>query len=193
MSENPSSRVSRTVDEQALFERLREYEPEIRRAARVRLSPLLRPHLDSVDLVQSVFIALLDGLRRDKLDLSNPDKLVALSAQIIRRKVARVWRRMQRRSRLNSRLDLPREIDPQSIPMPGDDTDPADAAQLRDSIREVLVHLEFDERRLIELRLEGYSTADAARALGASPDVLRVRLSRLRRRLRELGLMSDWL
>ena len=193
MSENPSSRVSRTVDEQALFERLSEYEPEIRRAARVRLSPLLRPHLDSVDLVQSVFIALLDGLRRDKLDLSNPDKLVALSAQIIRRKVARVWRRMQRRSRLNSRLDLPREIDPQSIPMPGDDTDPADAAQLRDSIREVLVHLEFDERRLIELRLEGYSTADAARALGASPDVLRVRLSRLRRRLRELGLMSDWL
>ena len=189
---NPESQPRPAVDETELFERLRHYEPEIRRAARVRLSPLLRPHLDSVDLVQSVFIALLDGLRREKLDLSNPDKLVALSAEIIRRKVARVWRRMQHRARLNDRLDLPREIDPQSIPTP-ESNDPVEAAEYRDEVRQVLAHLDPSDQRLIELRLEGNSTAEAARALGASPDVLRVRLSRLRKKLRDLGVMTDWL
>jgi len=189
---NPESQPRPAVDETELFERLRHYEPEIRRAARVRLSPLLRPHLDSVDLVQSVFIALLDGLRREKLDLSNPDKLVALSAEIIRRKVARVWRRMQHRARLNDRLDLPREVDPQAIPTP-ESNDPVEAAEYRDEVRQVLAHLDPSDQRLIELRLEGNSTAEAARALGASPDVLRVRLSRLRKKLRDLGVMTDWL
>jgi RNA polymerase sigma factor (sigma-70 family) len=181
------------VDEGELFERLRQYEPEIRRAARVRLSPLLRPHLDSVDLVQSVFITLLAGLRNDKLDLSRPEKLVALSAEIIRRKVARVWRQMQNRARLNDRLDLPREIDPQSIPSSCEGNDPTDAAQYRDEVRQVMAHLDSAEQRLVELRLEGYSTAEAARALDANSDVLRVRLSRLRKKLRDLGVMTDWL
>lgn len=181
------------VDEAELFERLRQFEPEIRRAARVRLSPLLRPHLDSVDLVQSLFITLLDGLRREKLDLSHPEKLVALSAEIIRRKVARVWRRMQNRARLNDRLNLPREVDPLAIPNSAEGDDPSETAQYRDEIRQVLAHLDPSEQRLIELRIEGCSTAEAARALDASPDVLRVKLSRLRKKLRDLGVMTDWL
>src|SRR6478735_9407917 len=68
------------ADEEALAVLLREYEAEIRRAASVRLGPLLRPHLDSLDLVQSVFITLLKGLRNDKFHIAGPHELVALSA-----------------------------------------------------------------------------------------------------------------
>lgn len=53
--------------------------------------------------------------------------------------------------------------------------------------------LDETERRLIELRLEGCTTAEVARQLGLDPDVLRVRLGRLRRRLRQNGLLTEWL
>ena len=51
-------------DEAALAELLQAYEPRLRTTARVLLGPLLRPHLDTVDLVQSVHRVLLPGLRR---------------------------------------------------------------------------------------------------------------------------------
>ena len=57
----------------------------------------------------------------------------------------------------------------------------------------ILPHLDDKDRRLVELRLQGFSTAEAARQLGEDADVLRVRLSRLRRRLRDNQVLSEWL
>jgi len=42
------------------------------------------------------------------------------------------------------------------------------------------------------LRLQGYKTSEAADRLGEDPDVTRVRLSRLRRKLRRSGVFADW-
>src|SRR5207245_7581209 len=44
----------RAGDEPALTELIQHYEPRLRTAAHVLLGPLLRPSMDSVDLVQSV-------------------------------------------------------------------------------------------------------------------------------------------
>jgi RNA polymerase sigma factor (sigma-70 family) len=181
------------ADEEALAALLREYEPEIRRAASLRLGPLLRPHLDSLDLVQSVFITLLKGLRDDKFHVAGPHELVALSAEIIRRKVAQVWKRMKRRSELNANLTGTHEDDEHIIVNRPDSPDPAVEVEVRDGIARMLNEVDEADRRLLELRLEGYSTAEAARELDADPDVLRVRLSRLRRKLTERGLLTDWL
>jgi DNA-directed RNA polymerase specialized sigma24 family protein len=49
------------------------------------------------------------------------------------------------------------------------------------------------DRRLMELRLQGYSTVEAARTLGTNANALRVRLTRLRQKLRACGLFDDWL
>jgi hypothetical protein len=46
---------------------------------------------------------------------------------------------------------------------------------------------------LVELRLQGHSTADVARKLNLDSRFLRVRLGRLRKRLREQGLIEEWL
>lgn len=181
------------ADEEALAALLREYEPEIRRAASLRLGPLLRPHLDSLDLVQSVFITLLKGLRDDKFHVAGPHELVALSAEIIRRKVAQVWKRMKRRSELNANLTGTHEDDEHIVVNRPDAPDPAVEVEVRDGIARMLNEVDEADRRLLELRLEGYSTAEAARELDADPDVLRVRLSRLRRKLTERGLLTDWL
>jgi RNA polymerase sigma-70 factor (ECF subfamily) len=181
------------ADEEALAALLREYEPEIRRAASVRLGPLLRPHLDSLDLVQSVFITLLKGLRDDKFHIAGPQELVALSAEIIRRKVAQVWKRMKRRTELNGQLTGTHEDAEHVVVGRPDSPDPATEAEVNDGIARMLDEVDEADRKLLELRLQGLTTAEAARALDADPDVLRVRLSRLRRRLTERGLLSDWL
>jgi CRP-like cAMP-binding protein len=53
----------------------------------------------------------------------------------------------------------------------------------------------YDEtdRRMMELRLQGYSPAEIAAELRLHPIAARVRMSRLRQRLRTAGLLDEWL
>jgi RNA polymerase sigma factor (sigma-70 family) len=183
----------RDADETALAAIVKEYEVEIRRAATMRLGPLLRPHLDSVDLVQSVYITLLKGLRGEKFHIAGPQELVALSAEIIRRKVAQVWKRLKRRTELNNNLTGSREDEEHVIVNRDGEPDPMADAEMRDAIDRIMQECDPADKKLLQLRLEGHSTAEAARALDADPDVLRVRLSRLRKRLTERGLLAEWL
>ena len=76
-----------------------QYERQVIIVARVLLGPLLRPHLDTVDVMQSVHRSMLVGLRDQKFDVSSPDKLIALACTIVRRKVARGWRKHRRQVR----------------------------------------------------------------------------------------------
>jgi RNA polymerase sigma-70 factor (ECF subfamily) len=181
------------ADEEALAALVREYEPEIRRAATVRLGPLLRPHLDSVDLVQSVYITLLKGLRDDKFHIAGPHELVALSAEIIRRKVSQVWKRMKRRTELNNNLGGVHEDAEHRVVGHENLPDPIADAELRDGVQRIMNEVDAADRKLLELRMQGFSTAEAARTLGADPDVLRVRLSRLRKKLTDKGMLAEWL
>lgn len=175
-----------------MTELVRQYEPEVRMVARLRLGAALRPYLDSLDLVQSVHKSLIVGLRADRYDISTPENLVALALTIVRRKVARQWRKLQRQQRLSGAgtdsHDLPHRIAALSV---GDD-DPAVTASIREATADVLSRLNESETRVIELRLEGYTTADIARRLNLDADVLRVKLSRLRRRLRQAGVMAEF-
>src|ERR1700677_2998952 len=90
---------ARAGDQAALVELARKYEPEVRIVAHVLLGPALRPHLDSVDLVQSVHRSLMLGLRNCKFDISSPEKLIALALTMVRRKVARHWRHLRKQQR----------------------------------------------------------------------------------------------
>src|SRR4051794_34433884 len=91
----------RRGDAAALETLSRQYEPKVRLVARVLLGPALRPYLDSLDLVQSVHHSLLLGLRQDKFAIGSPENLVALALTLLRRKVARKWRTLQRQQRLD--------------------------------------------------------------------------------------------
>src|SRR6266571_7445883 len=77
---------ARGGDREALEQLARQYEPKLRLVARVLLGPALRPYLDSLDLVQSVHKSLLVGLRKSQYDVSSPDKLIALTLTMLRRK-----------------------------------------------------------------------------------------------------------
>jgi RNA polymerase sigma factor (sigma-70 family) len=175
----------RQGEDTAMAELVAQYEPRVRAAARVLLGPALRPHLDSLDLAQSVHRTLFLGLRQDKFELSDPQQLVALLLTVVRRKVAHEWRRAQRQQRLS-----------QADQLPADDAgEPTaeEAAVVNEAIARVLDSLEGVDRRMIELRLAGLRTSEVARQLGLDARVLRARLSRLRQRLRDEGVLSEWL
>jgi RNA polymerase sigma factor (sigma-70 family) len=184
---------ARQGDRDALAQLAQHYEPKVRLVARVLLGPALRPYLDSLDLVQSVHKSLLLGFRQDRFDVSSPDKLIALALTLVRRKVARQWRRLQRQKRLESKAGDTTALADLLTSLSSTEPDPARAAQFNDAVRHLCDNLDTAERRMLDLRLQGYSTAEVADDLGLHAVALRVRLTRLRQRLRDNGVLSEWL
>lgn len=183
----------RQGDQTALDDLVRQYEPEVRLVARLRLGPALRPYLDSMDLVQSVHRSLIVGLKQDKYELHEPGQLIALALTIVRRKAARHWRKLQRQDRPSGSKTGEGNL-PSVLQNLADSTDhPAAGVTLDDTVQALCKNLSPDEKRLLELHLEGYRTVEAAEKLGVNADVLRVKLSRLRAKLRATGLADDWL
>lgn len=180
-------------DEAALAELSRQYEPKVRVVARVLLGPALRPYLDSADLVQSVHKSLMLGLRRNQFDISHPDKLVALTLTMLRRKAARHWRRLQRQQRLSSAPSDSDTLADVLTSLSSPESDPARDAEFRDEVRHVCKHLDDTERKILDLRSKDYTTAEVAEQIGISAVALRVRMTRLRQRLAAAGVVTDWL
>lgn len=174
---------ARAGDETALSELLVHYEPRLRTAARVWLGPLLRPHLDTVDLVQSVHRVLMPGLRAGRFDFTDADQLVSLAVTILRRKIADNWRRLQKTMAEGEVSGAEPATNP--------DEDPARVAEWRDSLERFLGHVNDTERRLLELYLLGWRAADIAAELGTTDHVIRARMSKLRAKLADQGC-PDW-
>ena len=183
---------ARRGDNDALVELVRLYEADVRIVARTLLGPALRPHFDSLDLVQSVHRSLLVGLRHQKFDLATPQQLIALAAEMVRRKVGRKWRHLRRQQRLSHGPGQAEDLAQLLKSLTSSELDPARAAQVEDAIQQLLGGLGARDRRLLELRLQGYSTAEAARELGEDADALRAYLSRLRQKLRAAGILNEW-
>jgi RNA polymerase sigma-70 factor (ECF subfamily) len=178
-------------DEVALAELVEQYGTVLRRVARGLLGPALRSHLDSLDLVQSVHRILLVCLRDHKLELDSPERLLGLALTMIRRRVARHWRHLKQEAAVRSSGTAPGG---EAVPDRDDDADPTRKLQITDEVERLFRILDESDRHLLELRLQGYSTADVARHLGVDARILRVRLGRLRKRLREEGLgVEHWL
>jgi RNA polymerase sigma-70 factor (ECF subfamily) len=184
---------ARGGDREALERLVAQYESKVRLVARVLLGPALRPYLDSVDLVQSVHKSLLVGLRQDRFDISTPENLMALALTLVRRKVARQWRRLRRQRRLDGGGDEMMNLAGVLTSLSDSQADPARAVQLRDQVEVLCGGLCQAERHLLQLRLNGCTPAEIASELGLTAVAMRVRLTRLRQRLRASGVLDDWL
>lgn len=184
---------ARAGDREALTRIAEQYESKLRVVARVHLGPALRPYLDSQDLVQSVHRSLMVGLRDAKFDISTPEKLVALTLTMLRRKIARHWRRMRHQERMTTGStdlgDIVELLASLSTPPAG----PEAEAEFRDSIAYLCSHMDDIERQIIDLRLLGFAAPEIALQVGLSSVNVRVRMTRLRQRLAAAGVLDDWL
>ncbi len=183
-------------DLEAQLQICRQYEQQVRIVARVLLGTLLRPHLDTMDLMQSVHKSLLLGIRDQRFDISSPEKLVSLACTIVRRKVARKWRSHRRQVRLNNGDSASGDNDGGMMnllySLSGGHS-AADQATLSESIQELCHNLSDVERIMVQRRLEGYTTNEVADELKLPPVTVRVRWMRLKQRLQAAGVLADWL
>lgn len=187
-------RLAAGGDAAALHKLVAEYEPKVRIVARVLLGPALRPYLDSADLAQSVHMSIVAGIRDERFRLSGPDDLIGLAVTVLRRKAAKQWRHLQRQRRLSGDGSRAKDdISGTLAALSAGGTDPAAEAQFRDQLAHLCEHLDESERRVLDLRLDGFTPAEIADQIGVSRVALRVRLTRLRQRLTAAGVVTDWL
>jgi RNA polymerase sigma-70 factor (ECF subfamily) len=178
-------------EEEALAALIALYEPAVRGAADILLGRALRSSIDPTDLVQSVHLDMILGLRRKKLAIASARHLRSLAVTLLRHKYIEHWRRHRRQARYSTELALtggPAGGWPSTSLLA---IDPARAAEYNDLVDHLYRHLRAEDRRLIGMRLQGYRTAEIADELGIDPVVVRMRLSRLRRRLRQENLPID--
>lgn len=171
-------------DEEALAQLLQYCEPKFRIIARVALGPLLRSQVDTLDLVQSMKRMLIPGLRAGLYNLDSPEQLVALAATVIRRKVALYWRRQRRQPVVQlgeQTLDNTQACPPAM---------PIEQWENEEFLSHLLEKLTPEERDLFQMQLDGLPIVEIARRLGCKPGPLRARLSRLRKKLRNLAGFS---
>jgi len=179
--------LARQGDESAWFALVGEYEPRLQKIAYKMLGRNLRQEVDGADLVQLVHWSLWKGLRLGKFDLARRECLFALSYKILRHKVSRLWRNLERKRRLASGAAVTASWRDDQNPEVAPAGDPGCRVLADDEFERLSRILTKAECRLIELKLQGYNTSEAARLLGKDPNTVRVALKRLREKARSRG------
>jgi RNA polymerase sigma factor (sigma-70 family) len=179
----------RAGDGAAAADLVRRYEPEIRRAIRVKLTdPRLRRLLDSLDVCQSVLGNFFVRVAAGQFELDNPQQLLSLLVTMARNKVLDHARRQQADRRDQRRLGGNAGLDQ----VAGPEASPSRIVAGRELLDMVHVRLTVEERELVEQRAQGRDWAALAAERGVSAEALRKRLTRaLDRVAHELGLTED--
>ncbi|MFK7822069.1 MAG: RNA polymerase sigma factor [Planctomycetaceae bacterium] len=173
---------TRAGDEAAARELVRLYEPEIRRAARVRLTdPRLRRVVDSIDICQSVFGRFFRSATSGSFEMEKPEQLLGLLVTMTRNRVIDEHRRQTAQKRKAGSDD--EYAFPAELAAGGDG--PRTVAAARELLAEIRSRLTPDELSIAELRTAGQSWQEVSEELGEPAEALRKRLERALARVRD--------
>jgi RNA polymerase sigma-70 factor (ECF subfamily) len=171
----------RAGDDRAAAELVREYEPAIRRAVRLRLrDPRLRRRLDSLDVCQSVLGSFFCHAALGEFDLDSPEALLKLLTRLVRHKLADHAQRQGAAKR-----DYRREAGGLERDVAAPSPTPSRQLAARELLQQVRDRLSEEERRLLDLRQQGREWAEIAAELGGSAEALRKQLARALDRVAE--------
>ena len=175
-------------DQLAAEQLVNRYQPAVLRAVRSRLGKPMRGFLDSMDIVQSVHLSLLIGLHREKFQLRSPDQLIALAALMVQRKIARHWAHRKRsvEAKADGRAMAMNSLE--QLPAPA--TTPSLIVSSQEQLAGCLATLDELDQQLVQLKLDGHTTAETAQLLARTPAFIRMRWTRLRQTLRKNGCLQ---
>jgi RNA polymerase sigma-70 factor (ECF subfamily) len=172
-----SIRRIRAGDDQAARELLERYEPVIRREVRLRLrDQRLTRRFDWTDIRQSVMASFFVRAAAGQYDLKQPDQLLRLLVAMTRNKLAQQVRRHRsdRRDYRRQEAHDPAYLEGRSASAPT----PSRLVTSRELLDDVRRQLSPDERRLADLRAEGWEWAEIAARLGVTAEACRKQLAR---------------
>ena len=160
--------------------------PKVIRVIRRRLnSPAMRSLYDSTDFIGDVWKSLAE--KKSDFDFSDLDALMAFLSRAAERKVIDEHRRLHTlKNNINRQRPIGAWFDPgQGVPdLPSQDPSPSQLAQATETQEHLLSGQTGDDRRVIELKREGFSNDEVAHQTGWS-------VRKVQRFLKELG--DSWI
>jgi RNA polymerase sigma factor (sigma-70 family) len=180
---------AREGDPAAAGELVRQYEPAIRRAIRIRLvEPRLQRYLDSGDICQSVIRRALSALGDDSMPADDPVQFVAWLVRVARNRFNEALRRLRV---VRAHLEQATEAAADLV-VNGAEDPPAERLANRELIELVCGLLTPEERVLAERYSQGVSWDEIGDSLGVTAGAARKRFFRaIERAAGELGLRPD--
>ena len=171
-------------DEDAARQLFDRYAEQLVILARRRISQRLASRIDAEDIVQSVFRTFFHRAKQGKFHLEEPDDICKLLARITAHKTFRQIA-FHRRAKRDAGQETAQGDDAQDLLMKlmMAEPSPEEAIAFLDQLQHFLAKLEDEERRILELRMEGYNNVEIAQRLGISDRKIR----RLMERVRELA------
>ncbi|HEX8203704.1 MAG TPA: ECF-type sigma factor [Isosphaeraceae bacterium] len=176
-------------DDEAAARVFRRFVPRLVALARGHLGGRLRPKVDPDDVAQSVFRSFFARQADGQWVLEDWDGLWGLLAVITLRKCQRQGERFTA-----GRRDVRREV--AASPAEGSGTaweaidrepTPADAVALTELVEALMRPLEGRERRILEMRLQGYAVPEIGAAVGRTERTVHRVLERVRTRLERMN------
>jgi DNA-directed RNA polymerase specialized sigma24 family protein len=164
-------------DPEAALELVRNYEWAIRLQVRVRLTqPDLRRLLDSMDIVQRVWVSFFPRVVAGQYEVEDPKKLLNLLITLAHNKLLDEAKHLRRKRRGKGKVVDDGGAHHEPIdPRPG----PVQVVDVRDFVQEFRKRLSEPDQALWDERLQGQSWAEIAAARDADPDVLRIKFHRV--------------
>jgi RNA polymerase sigma-70 factor (ECF subfamily) len=160
--------------------------------ARSRLSSQFGPRFDAEDVVQSAYRSFFAGAREGRYDAHRGGDIWQLLVVITLHKLRQQVRRNQAAKRS---VHKERYLETDGNAENGIEADlydrepsPIEALALIDEVEQTLRKLDPTERKVLELRLQGYNLEEIAQATDRSERTVRRVLDRVRERLEADGL-----
>jgi RNA polymerase sigma-70 factor, ECF subfamily len=156
--------------------------------ARHRIGAGLRHKVDPEDVVQSVYKSFFLRYGEGNLGAVNWNSLWGLLTLITVRKCAEraAYHRAERRDAARE-VSAPRGADDAPAPEPfGREPTPLEAAVMAETVEQLLASLDKDERPVLELSLQGYTTREVSERLGRAERTVRLLRERVRHRLERM-------
>jgi RNA polymerase sigma-70 factor (ECF subfamily) len=161
----------RAGDEAAASQLFHRFASRLIALARGRLDALVRQKVDPEDVVQSVFKSFFLRHAEGQWDLGGWEGLWALLTVLTVRRCGRHAAHYRRASRDVRREAAPRDGENEPLAVCAAlarEPSPAEAAELADTLGELLTSLDQRDRDIVVFSLQGYETAEVAARAGCS-------------------------
>jgi|DewCreStandDraft_4_1066084.scaffolds.fasta_scaffold82524_2 RNA polymerase sigma-70 factor (ECF subfamily) len=171
----------RRGDQQAARELVDAYIEKLLPLARRRISQRLASRVDAEDIVQSVFRTFFARLKDDQFEIRDRDDLHRLLVRITLHKTLRQIAHHKAAKRdPNQEIGQGNSSQERLLQILANEPTPEDSVCFLDQLEHFLERLPAEDRRILELRLDGYSTEEIAEQLGTYDRKVRRVLERIR-------------
>jgi RNA polymerase sigma-70 factor (ECF subfamily) len=167
----------RAGDEAAAGELYRAFEPFLRGLVRRRMPGQVRARFDSIDVVQSAWASLLDGLREDRWKFADASHVRAFLARVV---LCRLYDRGRKVLLQTAREEPLAGLGP-ALAAP--DPRPSEHARAAAAWETLLAACPPEYQPIVRLRRDGYSCEEIGQRMGRHPGSIRRILRQLARRV----------